>query len=480
MKGMKMVSTVKKFSKTIGLIFTICLFVGIIGVLQVNAEYVPPHSVTVNTNSEFDVDLTAWTFQSQDGFTMTPEIVTDTETWGGNGKVLKVTSTTQYVSYWRNRFYQNISVAAGTTYTIRIRAKADSARAAGIILQNTSGSIKYIDTSAGTNGADMALTTAPMEYTYTFTPTVSEVLVLYVNIGQSDVTVYFDYIRCTMDMPELYNLVLDGTFDEQDTVGADKFTDNWVLETKGGANPTISIVSDDIMGSNVFKLTPGSIIGSSVHDVQLNQFKIPFEANKEYYVQFDARADAERTISVLLQQESSPWATYNAQNGVKVYPFKHTYVFKFQPTESSVAGNRIVLKFSLGGNSNAVYIDNVKVLTEIEPFEVNDVKFKLVNEDLSETEIEHITSGKIKYVANIYNRKISNHPITIFMALYKNDEHGVELVDIDSKTYVLESSNTAVPVDVSITVPDIDANHFIKVFLWDNNMNPLMLYDELK
>ena|GEM_PF-3829199 len=357
----------KSILKTVSLIGIFCSLLIVMGMMQVDAAYVPPHSATINTNSEFDVDLTAWTFQSQPGFTMTPEVVTDIETWGGNGRVLKVTSTIDYVGYWRNRFYQNIPVAAGITYTVRIRAKADAARAAGIILQNTNGSIKYIDTYAGINGTDMTLTTTPMEYTYTFTPTVSEVLVLYVNIGQSDTTVYFDYIRCTMDIPGTDNIVVDGTFDEPDTVGTNKAINNWVLETKNGANATVSIVQDEMMGSNVLKLTPGSIIGV-VDDVQLNQFKIPFQANEVYYVQFDARADANRTIKVLLQQESSPWATYNVQSEIPVNSFKNTYTFRFQPTEGSVPGNRIALKFCLGGSSSAVYIDNVRVLAPLNPF----------------------------------------------------------------------------------------------------------------
>ena len=84
-------------------------------------------------------------------------------------------------------------------------------------------------------------------------------------------------------------------------------------------------------------------------------------AGKKYRISFKAKADAARTIRVVLQQNGGAWTEYYSQT-VSLTTGAASYgAFQFN---AAVTDPSVQLKFFLGGSTAAVYLDQVQVTQE--------------------------------------------------------------------------------------------------------------------
>jgi len=100
--------------------------------------------------------------------------------------------------------------------------------------------------------------------------------------------------------------------------------------------------------------------GGEVHSVQLLQH-LGVAKGYTYQIVFDAKASADRTISVKLGgDDDNKWAVYSSQYSPKLTSEYKTFKYRFTMENDSDAQAR--LEFNVGKNPADVWIKNVKVL----------------------------------------------------------------------------------------------------------------------
>lgn len=94
--------------------------------------------------------------------------------------------------------------------------------------------------------------------------------------------------------------------------------------------------------------------------VQLRQFNISVAAGKTYTVSFDAKASSNRTITMTMQQSSSPFAEYgHANQNLTTSWATYTSQFTMGITDSNAA-----IEFSVANDTGDVWFDNVSVVED--------------------------------------------------------------------------------------------------------------------
>ena len=146
-------------------------------------------------------------------------------------------------------------------------------------------------------------------------------------------------------------LVSNNEFDNNDN--------DWNFSTQSGLGAAASLSinnNSELSGVNSAYVNVSNSTGTDWH-VQLHQDGKTLDAAITYVLSFDAKADANRSINVSLQERGpSDWTNYWFQS-VSLTTSMQSFSYEFVPSGSS-AGNAGVM-FNLGGSATNLYIDNV-------------------------------------------------------------------------------------------------------------------------
>jgi len=148
------------------------------------------------------------------------------------------------------------------------------------------------------------------------------------------------------------NAVVNGEFNSSILDKMSSSPDNWYVWTgEGGA------VSDYGVEDGEFKIDVSSL-GNQTWAIQFAQY-VDLDAG-DYRLSFEARADAERDIIAMVQEDGGDWKVYG-----EAQPTLTSEMKKYIVDVSLAAADIPKLLFSLGntdnGETTAVYIDNVKL-----------------------------------------------------------------------------------------------------------------------
>ena len=128
--------------------------------------------------------------------------------------------------------------------------------------------------------------------------------------------------------------------------------DGWIFDLQSGADAEWTIEN----GVSHFKIKNG---GSAVYGVQLRQNGIPLTKGETYLFEFDAWADADRTIEAKVGQDGGLFINYS-RIGLSALTrrLKH-FAYTFVMQEESDESVRVV--FNCGNSTTDVYLDNISV-----------------------------------------------------------------------------------------------------------------------
>ncbi|GAA3240893.1 carbohydrate binding domain-containing protein [Dactylosporangium siamense] len=142
------------------------------------------------------------------------------------------------------------------------------------------------------------------------------------------------------------NLISNGEFDNGTT--------GWWTWFDTAAAGTIGVSAAGLSGANALKLDLSN--GASYDwQAQVGQ-TLPVTAGTQYTLSFRGRADAARSVGVLVQQEGAPYTAY-LSGTASLGTSGQTYTFQFTPTAS---GNAYV-KFQAGGSGTDLYLDAISL-----------------------------------------------------------------------------------------------------------------------
>lgn len=132
----------------------------------------------------------------------------------------------------------------------------------------------------------------------------------------------------------------------------------WNVHLHNGsvANMTIDNVGQ-LSGTNSAYINISNATGTNWH-TQVSQSGQSIEIGKTYEISFDAKAVTNRTISVALQQVSSPFATYSWQDFV-ITTASESYSYEYTATLTN--SGDVGLYFHLGQTADNLWLDNVSV-----------------------------------------------------------------------------------------------------------------------
>jgi hypothetical protein len=150
------------------------------------------------------------------------------------------------------------------------------------------------------------------------------------------------------------NLVQNGDF----TANKDDWT--WELQGAGQANWAIENGEAHISISNG---------GSNDYDVQLRQSPIPLVRGDNYIFEFDAYADATRTIEAKVGQDQSPFTNYSKSTYFNLRRVLSHFTWEFEMDDPSDFNARVV--FNMGNSGSAVYLDNISLRQKLEQWTYN-------------------------------------------------------------------------------------------------------------
>ncbi|HSI09754.1 MAG TPA: carbohydrate binding domain-containing protein, partial [Rariglobus sp.] len=136
-------------------------------------------------------------------------------------------------------------------------------------------------------------------------------------------------------------------------------TDPWSLKLAAGTAASL----DNNAGWGRVLITNG---GSSKSSVAFEQpLAQPLIAGVTYTIAFDARADATKSIDVLLRSTSPAATIYSSNYGISVGTSSARTTITYTHSGSDVSDAKI--SFRIGGNTTTLYIDNVVVTRQGSP-----------------------------------------------------------------------------------------------------------------
>lgn len=149
------------------------------------------------------------------------------------------------------------------------------------------------------------------------------------------------------------DFVLNGNFSAE--------TNSWTFNNWGGTG-------SGTVENGEYKITVNEV-GDNDYDLQAVQPGILLEIGKAYRLEFEARASANRKLTVNVGMPVSPYTTFlndiiNGEKEITLTTAKQKFSIDFKMSEPSYDNSRV--EFSAGLNTSTVYIDNVS-LYEIEP-----------------------------------------------------------------------------------------------------------------
>lgn len=136
----------------------------------------------------------------------------------------------------------------------------------------------------------------------------------------------------------------------------DNGTTGWNLQNNSTGTSTMSVITTaNQSGSNALKICPTNA-GTADWHIQLQQVA-PLVSGKKYEISFMAKAEADRSINVGLQQNENPYTIYNSQL-IDLTTSNQTFNLSYT---SNVTDAGAMLKFFIGNNITCVYLDKISV-----------------------------------------------------------------------------------------------------------------------
>lgn len=327
-------------------------------------------------NREFDQGFTGWNLYTQSGANATVTIDNTSQLSGINSARFNISSVSG--TDWHIQAVQtNRSIVAGKTYKLTFRARASANRqiAAAVDLGVSPWTSYFFQ--------NVSLTTTAQNYSYTFTASTTTSLArLVFNLGINSATVWLDNVQLTevcaptevcnngidddgdglvdCDDPDCYKVIyeeFDGGLSE------------WVFAKDASVSGSISIDgTSQLSGPNsarvVITSTPGTAWFASLHQENMSIFE-----GKTYELSFIARASTNRSITVSLQQQVSPYVNFIAET-VNLSTTQQTYKYYFTTTVSYL--NIVKLVFHLAGSPGTVWLDGIQLKEVCTPMEICD------------------------------------------------------------------------------------------------------------
>lgn len=155
------------------------------------------------------------------------------------------------------------------------------------------------------------------------------------------------------------NFVANGDFSQRKA--------DWIFELQGAGDAEWE-VNDGVAH---FKITDG---GSQHYSVQLRQNGMPLATGETYRFEFDAWADAPKTIEAKVGQDGGSYINYSGIGLSVLSRAKKHFVYEFTMTYPGDPNGRVV--FNVGETNDDVYLENIslKIPSTVEVAKNDDVK----------------------------------------------------------------------------------------------------------
>lgn len=138
------------------------------------------------------------------------------------------------------------------------------------------------------------------------------------------------------------NMLKNGDF-SQGTTG-------WIFKKEGAGNGSMSVVNGELK----VDIISG---GADVWSVQVDQTGLYMETGIDYEISFTARADAPRTMKVIVGMSGDPWHLYSQELICNLTVSDQPYTMKYKMIMFSDMNAQV--EFDMGGNTNNIYLDDV-------------------------------------------------------------------------------------------------------------------------
>lgn len=153
----------------------------------------------------------------------------------------------------------------------------------------------------------------------------------------------------TEDLATDNNQILNGDFSQNDNY--------WELIVSNGVTTVGTI---DNIGRYFLDITDG---GPSFANIQLSQQNIWLLKDYKYKLEFEAQVNTSKIIGIDFRNPETPWIDYAMFGLLNIVTTNTHYKIEFIMNENS--DNRVELVFLLGGNEKNIYLDNVRLTSDI-------------------------------------------------------------------------------------------------------------------
>jgi hypothetical protein len=134
-------------------------------------------------------------------------------------------------------------------------------------------------------------------------------------------------------------------------------TTGWTLQNNSGATGSMSVATNgNLSGTNSLRICPSNNPGTLDWHVQVSQ-TTPIVTNKVYTITFIGKADANRPITITIQQAGSPYTTYFGQS-INLTTTAQTYSLTYVSTATDATA---LFKIYAGSNSSCLNIDKISM-----------------------------------------------------------------------------------------------------------------------
>lgn len=236
------------------------------------------------------------------------------------------------------------------------------------------------------------------------------------------------------------------------------FQSDWELELHSPAAGTVSQdVSNPYAGNLSAKVSVTNSTGTDWH-IQFKQKTLTVYKDSAYTINFAARADAPKQISVSMMNDNAPWNWYGGME-INLTTSWKVFSFNIKASESNAGHTRIT--FSLGKYTGAFWFDNVSVTSAGVNGLNNDESIELKNvRRIDYTDCVSYSDQRVKDISEFYIKLQRNYFTD--MINYLHNSLGVK-VPIVGTNWTTGAADNA-----SISVSDYIDNHAY----WDHPQFP--------
>lgn len=202
--------------------------------------------------------------------------------------------------------------------------------------------------------------------------------------------------------------------------------------------------------------------GTVDYSVQFVQPNIPMKKNAVYTVQFDAYADADRTIKVSVTAPDREYKRYLEDTIVNLTTEKQTFSYTFTMMDYDDANGRMEFNLGAAGSTAGVRISNVSVVMSKQPLVSGDAENETV---ANVTQTEWFRDGLTRVNVGFTNA-------------YTN-ENGMPIISVCGMLRTTSDDVRVISMDLSLDKISVYVNSFVKMenaeaFLVNANDNTIL------